>query len=460
MEVSDFFVYKIKDFPRHGRLKKWDGTIRLFNRKGNKLYIGLITYLAKFCKDRNYKVICEDEELYKTDKVSTGEVLEFLKSLNIPEEINERDYQVDSIAYLLTKKRAALLSPTSSGKTFMAYVVQKYINEKTLLIVPTLSLLYQMRDDFVKYGSTEDVHIIKSGEEKNSNARIIISTWQSIHELDEEWFNQFDVIFADECHQYKAKCLKSIMEKSTNVAYRFGVTGTIDDEDTDVNRLLVEGLFGKVKRFITTRELIDQGHACEIKINVVTFNHSLSDCMEAKNKDWQQEIEFISGHEKRNEFIVNLATKLDNNVMILYQRIEKHGDILYAMLQKKTNKPIFYINGKTPAEDREQVRKIAETHNNAIILASYGTFSTGVSINNLHHLIFASPFKGLVRNLQSIGRMLRLHDSKDFATLWDLADDFRPTPDSKTNTTLEWLGKRIVRYIKEKFPYNQKRIKL
>ena len=141
------------------------------------------------------------------------------------------------------------------------------------------------------------------------------------------------------------------------------------------------------------------------------------------------------------------------NTLVLFNRVEDHGMPLYQLINTSTrNKKVFFIYGGVNVEDREEVRAIAEKENNAIIVASYGTFSTGINIKNLHNIVFASPSKSRIRNLQSIGRVLRKGDNKTKATLYDLADDI--SYKSRKNYTLNHMIERVKIYSEENFNYD------
>ena len=138
---------------------------------------------------------------------------------------------------------------------------------------------------------------------------------------------------------------------------------------------------------------------------------------------------------------------------MLFQRVESHGSILYEEINKSAgeNRKVFFVHGGVDAEERELVREITERENNAIIVASYGTFSTGINIKKLHNVIFASPSKSRIRNLQSIGRVLRKGKDKVKATLYDISDDC--STKNKRNYTLNHFIERIRQYNEEKFNY-------
>jgi hypothetical protein len=344
-----------------------------------------------------------------------------------------------------------MLSPTASGKSFIIYLITRYYAKRTLIIVPTTSLVSQLASDFADYGFKSDkyVHRIYAGQDKQTDKPITISTWQSIYKLPKEYFEQFDVVIGDEAHLFKAKSLTSIMSKLCSCPYRFGFTGTLDG--TQTHKLVLEGLFGAVRKVISTADLIDQKHLSQFKIKAIVLSYPDEVRKLISKMDYQAEIDYLVRLEQRNKFIRNLALSLEGNTLLLFQFVDKHGKLLYDNLKKETSLPVYYVSGKVEGEEREEIRKIVETESKSIIVASYGTFSTGVNIRNLHNIIFSSPSKSKIRNLQSIGRVLRKSESKDSATLYDIADDMNWK--NKKNYTLLHFMERIRIYNEEKFEY-------
>jgi superfamily II DNA or RNA helicase len=362
-----------------------------------------------------------------------------------------RDYQVQGVFDALKYKRKLLLSPTASGKSLMIYSIVRYFVEQDkniLLIVPTTSLVEQMYKDFEDYGWNSDdyCHRIYGGSERVSNKPVVISTWQSIYKLEKPFFDRFDVVIGDEAHQFKSKSLVSIMSKLHDAKYRFGFTGTLDG--TQTHKLVLEGLFGSTYKLIKTDELIKKGYLSKLDIKVLLLKHEPQ-----KFEVYEDEVQYLISHNKRNKFIKNLTLDLKGNTLVLFNRVATHGEPLYEVINKdkSDNRKVFFIHGGVDTEERELVRKIAEDESNAIIVASYGTFSTGINIKNLHNIIFASPSKSRIRNLQSIGRVLRKSKEKVSATLYDIADD--TTYNSKRNYTLNHLVERIKIYNEENFNY-------
>jgi len=306
-----------------------------------------------------------------------------------------------------------------------------------------------MYKDFADYGW--DVgsfcHKIYAGKERETDSQVIITTWQSIYKLPRKYFERFSVVIGDEAHQFKSKSLISIMTKLADAKYRYGFTGTLDG--TQTHKWVLEGLFGPSYKIIKTDELMKKGHVATLDINVLLLKHPPT-----KFETFEDEIQYIINHERRNKFIRNLALDIKGNTLILFARVEGHGQPLFDLINSNAleQRHVFFVHGGVDTEDREKVRSITETQNNAIIIASYGTFSTGINIKNLHNVIFASPSKSRIRNLQSIGRILRKGNNKTKATLYDIADDI--SFKSRKNYTLNHLIERIKIYNEEKFNYD------
>jgi superfamily II DNA or RNA helicase len=460
-ELSDYFTFYVPghQFTPAFKSRVWDGKIRLADLRSFTIYHGLVPYIEIFCKERDYTLEI-DSDVSVTQNFSLVEAKEFVDTLKTPHEI--RDYQLKSFVQAIRNKRMLLLSPTASGKSFILYCIIRYLqieNKRGLLIVPTTSLVEQMYKDFEDYGydSEQYCHRQYSGKEKHTNKFLTITTWQSIYKNPGEYFEQFDFVLGDEAHQFKAKSLTTILSGCINAKYRIGTTGTLDG--TQTHKLVLEGLFGPVYKATTTADLIDKGQLASFKIKCLILKHPESVCKMARSWDYNQELEYIVMNTARNNFIRNLALSLNGNTLILFQFVEKHGKSLYANIKEHAkNRHVFFVFGGTDVEIRESVRAITEKERDAIIVASYGTFSTGVNIRNLHNIIFASPSKSRIRNLQSIGRGLRIGDNKDEAVLFDISDDFRIG--KYTNYTLKHFVDRVRIYDDEKFKYKFYNIEL
>ena len=454
-ELADYFSFELpeaKFLKRQPRYKYWDGMIHLYSPGTGELYGGLLSHLKEWCRERQYAIQYEDNDWYgevevENDFVSPPAVADYMKNIC---KYKPRDYQYMTVYKALKNNRGLFLSPTGSGKSLMIYSIVRYYvasGKKILLIVPTTSLVEQMIKDFKDYGwaAEEFCHTIYSGKDKNTDKPVVISTWQSIYKFPKRYFDDIDCVIGDEAHLFKAKSLTGILTKLHNAKYRFGFTGTLDGSKT--HKWVLEGLFGACEQVTKTDSLIKKGYLSNLRIKVLMCKHDYK-----YFADFHEEMEYIVTHERRNNLIKNLVNDIDGNTLVLFNYVEKHGEPLYELINNHISdeRKVFFVHGATDTEDREQVRAITERESNAVIIASYGTFSTGINIKRLHNIVFASPSKSRVRNLQSIGRVLRKGDGKDIATLYDIADDISGRRD---NYTLKHLYERLAIYQEENFKY-------
>ena len=463
-ELKDFFSFFVPGhkFMPAFRRRIWDGKIKLFNSITGELPVGLYPYLRSFCEKRNYSMEHVSSSYGSPDEenpINLKLLMEFIESLNLPHKI--RDYQFDAFVEGIKRMRAILVSPTGSGKSLIIYCLMRWYidnySDKVLIIVPTTSLVEQMNSDFKSYGYDES-HLVYSGKDKNTHKRIMISTWQSIHRLNIDWFDQFGLVFGDECHGFKAKSLTSIMHKARQAKYRFGTTGTLDGSQT--HELVLQGLFGKIFKVTTTRKLQDSDTLAQLNISMIMLNHSNKIKNDFSKKTYHEEIDYLINNTNRNSFISKLASDQKGNTLVLFQFVEKHGKVLYDLINNRIDekRKLFFVSGEVDTTDREAIRGIVEKQDNAIIVASLGTFSTGINIRNLHNIIFASPSKSQIRVLQSIGRGLRKSDNNVNTKLFDIADDIRSK--DKTNYSYIHALERIKIYKKEKFNFKIHKVDL
>lgn len=466
-ELNQYFTFYVPNYQHTPAYKKkiWDGKIKLFNLFNRTIYVGLLDYIKKFAEDRKYSYEIDSENLLTTStNVSKEDFSDFIKSLKL--KIKPHVHQLRACFHAMNKRRSLLLSPTGSGKSLIIYMLTRYQlskishKEKILIVVPTVGLVNQLYNDFIDYSAKSwnvesNVHRIFSGEEKSNDKQVVISTWQSLYKMPKTFFEQFSCVFGDECHLFKAKSLTSLMTKMTNAHFRIGTTGTLDGSQT--HKLVIEGLFGKVYNVTSTKKLIDKNLLSDIEIKCLMLAYDNESVQSMKRQAYQDEIKFLIGNEKRNQFIKNLSLTLKGNTLVLFNFVELHGKVLYDMMQQ-SDKKIFFIYGGTDADQREKIRHILNQEENAILIASYGTCSTGINIPRINNVVFASPSKSVVRVLQSIGRGLRKAKGKEKTFVYDISDDL--SYKSYKNHTMKHLDERIKIYNNEKFPYELKRIRL
>lgn len=473
-ELCDFFTFPVPghQFMPSFKAKVWDGRARLFDIYRKTLPVGLLEYAKKFAVDNGYEYRVSFEEVHSDSKVSLEEIRSFVEMLNMHsrgKKIELRDYQIDAIYKAITKERMLALSPTSSGKSAIIYVFVRWhleFGRRIVLMVPTTSLVSQMFSDFEDYASEDDwnvdefCHQLYSGKDKETDKPVLITTWQSIHSMTKnkkalDFYKEWDVYIGDEAHRFASNSLQQISSKLLRARYRLGTTGTI--QDAKVSKLSLEGSFGPVYRVITTKELMDAKQIVNLSIKCLLLEYDEETRKLLKGADYQKEMDYIVSLEKRNKFIVKLAKASKGNTLILFQYVEKQGKPLFELAKELCDgRPLFYISGEVDTDERERIRKVLDTHDDAIVICSYGTTSTGINIPSIENIIFASPTKSKIRNLQSIGRGLRLKEGKDACKLYDIADNF--SMKSKLNHTMKHLKERIETYQTEQFTFDIKTV--
>jgi len=480
-EIDEYFAFRAKGFQfvpafKH---KKWDGYTRLFNKFSKTLYKGLLPHLKIFAEQNNYSFETTFDENIEV-KYSKEKITEFCRSLEPLDENGDLlvhdEPQLNAIYDAINFKNKLVLSPTASGKSLIIYSILRWFQQfdkKQIIIVPTIALVHQMYSDFAEYSASSDwdaesnLHKIFSGQEKDTDKPIVITTWQSVFKLSENYFKPYDVVLCDEVHSAQAKSIRGIMERLTNADVRVGLTGTLGSSKT--HHLILEGLFGKATKYQTSAKMMEIGRAAKLKINTIEVEYSDEDKdklniryvdSEGKKRSrkmtYAEEVKFVETHEKRNNIIKNIVIaniNKDKNVLVLCNHLS-HGQVLNDMIKEFREKDIFFLSQKTSSEEKERIRKYVNENKGCVIIATYKLYSTGINIKNLHALVFAAFSKSEIRILQSIGRVLRKTSIKLTATLYDLTDDFRPTGKKKwTNYSLKHYLERLKIYNKEKFEY-------
>lgn len=449
-EKFSFFADGYKFAPSYIN-KYWDGKIRLL-KETNLMPLGLYEDVEKFCASQNHP--------YKRDpsivryNLPVEKFENFVTNLNIHtggESIDPYEYQITAAHWALEMQRGILLSPTSSGKSLIQYMIIRLLEKMVdgmsmIVIVPTVGLVAQMIGDFCDYSSEIDwngekmIHGIKGGVSKETDKHIIVSTYQSLAKVDKSFFEQFDICMVDEVHTATAKSITRVVEACVNATYKIGLTGTLDE--AKANEMTLKGLFGPVFEVITTRQLMDMNRVANLDIKMAMIVHPEEDRKllrsaprgekdektgkkKRRKATYQEEMAHIVASPKRNKFIMRLASKLEGNTIIMINEIE-HGENLVKWLKEGLpHKNIYLYTGAVNANDREEIRQAMEKQDGAIIVGSLGTISTGISIKRLHNLVFAHPSKSKIKVLQSVGRLLRKSKFGNNVTMYDLVDDFR-----------------------------------
>lgn len=479
-ELKEFFSCYASDYKYHPKYKSkmWNGKVSFYNHHDGLLPIGLLPYLKLFLKKYQYSikfsfVLNDLRNDISLDQIHTllNSIFNGVESKGTP--IYPRDYQVDAIFAGMAKKMGIIEAATGAGKSIIIYSLIRFImadvGGNVLLVVPTINLVTQMYSDFYEYGwgdIQEYVHMLYGKSKKiNINSKVLISTWQSIYKKGQSFFEQFDAVIVDECHSVKSSSLQLILKKCINAEYRIGLTGTLPSELIDQYNIF--GFLGRPIYTLKSHTLIERGFLSKIKIVNMYIRYSNTQIKENIRRKYAEEMSFIIDNEDRNKVITHILNNPHvhdgQNVLILAQRISHIDDICEYLSLHHKDKKILKINGKTLPEERERIRKLIETEDNVLLVATYGTLSTGVNIPKLHHVIFSSSYKSKIKVLQSIGRGLRKHSSKSVVIIWDLVDDMRWKKRDGTygyNYVFKHFIERLKYYKDQKFEYITKSVNL
>lgn len=476
-ELYDYFKMPDPNFTPNS-YSRYDGMIRFYQKSSGLIDVGLLFDVFEFSKKNKYTVEVHDN-LKHISSITKEEVQEFIDGLSLTyrNEAREyvpastRDYQFDSVYHAIRDGRCTLKAATSAGKSLILYIVARYYrmrrealqsNLKTLIVVPSVHLVNQLFDNFVEYSqangfnSQKDIHLIFADADKETHKPIVISTWQGIQNMPKDFFHQFGDVIVDEVHTSKADKLSFILNNCIYCDQRLGLTGTLGNNPTDIMR--VKSHFGRIHHIISARELIEQGYAADIEVEMIELVYSPEE-RKLLTGDYSDEIEFLISHQARNRFILTLAKNLKGNTAIMFARIDAHMMVIYEELIKYKDN-VYVINGEVPAKTRSAIQAAIERGDDITLLASYGTMQQGVSINKLHNLVLAHPSKSEIRVLQTLGRLMRTHSTKkDKASkIWDLVDNLKKP--NYWNHSLRHSLDRFRFYTQERHPVKRKSVKL
>ena len=393
------------------------------------------------------------------------EIIKYLKTLNIPHQIEMnaalqdvftqvrfqiptgypsireltsefqlRDYQKEAVNSALNNGHGVIELATGGGKTFiianLVYMAGQLVtkDKKILIIVPDIGLVEQTYKDFVSYNfPVEQVTKWSGNNEINLDARVIIANMGILQseKSDLSWFDNIGLLVVDECHKLRKGNKINKLIDAIPTHRRFGFTGTLPEDDSD--KWNIFNMIGNVIYKKTTTDLREaaggeyianaRALAVYLEYDRVPDYTSVS-----ANQKYLFELDFIHNSEFRGKVIKNIVSKLNNNCLILVDHIA-HGDILYSQLTSIENKQVYFIQGSVEVEERKKIQDLMEKDNNIICIAISKIFSTGISIKNIHYIMFAAGGKSKIKVLQSIGRGLRTHKNKDVLVLIDIVDD-------------------------------------
>lgn len=444
------------------KMHVWDGKVRCYNPMSQILPIGLLNNLLVWCDQHNIQYSLQGFKDGLTDTIDKEDLEKQMNSY-ITAGFQARDYQVNAVHAALTNRRGVLLSCTGSGKSLMIYTFLRYLLDnkdvhRAILIVPSVSLVEQMYSDFQDYGwdDLEDhVEMLYSGKKPTFKKEILISTWQSLEKEDQEFFEVYDACVVDECHQAKCSVVTRLLKLMHNAEYKIGTSGTLPTEISE--QLQINSVIGNVLFELKSCELIARGYLTKLNIAAIFLKYPEAFIAENKERTYPEEVKMVEEYPNRNKvlnFIIDHTSPM-NNMLILVNHRNHLRDVETYLHENYPDKKVSIITGDVKAKVREEIRTGIEDEDGTILLATYQTMSTGVNIPKLHAIMLFSNSKSRIKVLQSIGRGLRKHNSKNKVIIYDIVDDLsykKRTGRIAKNYCMQHFDERSNYYIEQEFP--------
>jgi len=487
LEIS--LTRKIHNYFFHPLVKKkhWDGAICFVDKRGPiwKIPVGLWSEVFEI--GEKYKI---DVEILGLDRIisndlSLEEFTEWANSFFADKELQPRDYQIEAAWRIVKFRFSSLEIATSSGKTLIAFIVLAYLKNvrginKFLMIVPNTTLIIQGAEDFEGYGLKEldncDIQLIHGGNKNKISGGLMIGTYQSLVKQEESFFDGVEAIFVDESHQSHSKSIKEVISKCKDSIYRFGLSGTLTNRAT-AEHLTIQQYLGPLVMEISPKFLFDNKYATPVSIKIVKMNwldedikeklYKLRSSRNSKDNDkldgneiFNIERKLVVASDKRLKYIVDFISKTSKNSLVLFQSVgEGYGKRIYEDLREiQADKEVFYVDGDTDPERRDYYKTKMEEGTNKVLVASFGTLSTGVSVKNIHNIFLVESYKSEVLIKQSLGRGMRLYEGKEKVNIIDFVDDF--SFEGSANYLMKHSLERIEIYKREKFDYKMYNVNL
>lgn len=486
LEIS--LTKKIHNWYFHPLVKKkiWDGAICFVEKRGSfwKVPIGLWREVMEIGEEFGIKIDINGLENIIDPNFTLDDftqwVNEFFEGgIGGDENMKPRDYQIDSAWRIIKYRYSVSEVATSSGKTLIAFIILAYLKSKGLIrkfmmVVPNTNLVFQGTDDFEDYGLNKlgvKIQQIGGGNKIREKCDVIIGTYQSLVKQEEEFFEDVDIVFVDECHQSNANSIKKILSKCMHSKWRFGLTGTLTKRGS-ADYLTIQQYLGPLVMEIPPSFLFENNYATPVSIKIVIldwlepeFKEKLSELKINDNNlegndIYNIERKLVIESRRRLNYIVDFIGKTSKNSLVLFQSVkDEYGKQIWNLLREKnSDKEVFYVDGETDENLREEYKSRMETGSNKILVATYGTFSTGISINNLHNIFLVESYKSEILIKQSLGRGMRKMEGKEKVNVIDFVDDF--STGRYQNYLMKHSETRISIYQKENFEYKIFRVKL
>ena len=468
------------EIPPTCKKKIWDGYISFID-KYHRIPIGLWNELSTVCKNFDIKLKIEGIQKVIDYEFDENDFRSWVDTFfSDHPKIKPRDYQVDACIPILKYRRSISEIATSAGKTLIIFMIFGYLYDrkkagKFLMVVPNTNLIIQTNEDWEEYNNGKLKYILQmmhGGTDKSKkDSDVIIGTYQTLVKREAEWFSDIRTICVDEAHHTQASSIKKIISNCSYTKYAFGLSGTML-QNGSTEAITVQAYLGPLVNNISASFLQANNYATKIFIKSVKLDYLDHDAREKLEelRSRKSEIEgsklleiekrLVVENRPRFLFVCNFISKTTKNSLVLFQNIKDgYGRRIHDHLRECTqDKTIFYVDGSTPINLRDDYINRMEEGEDKILVASYGTFSTGISINNIHNVFFVESYKSEKIVRQSIGRGMRLMEGKERVNIIDFVDDFSLSKGNK-NYLLKHGEERIKIYKQQGFPYKEYLVK-
>ncbi len=474
---------KIHNWYFHPLVKKklWSGDICFVEKKGPfwKIPVGLWAEVLEIGKEYKYEFHIEGLEKLILSDLKLEDFQSWVDEFFDDADKKPRDYQVEAAWKIIKFKYSVSEIATSSGKTLISFMIFAFLKSKGhirkfLMIVPSTNLVIQGTEDFEDYGIDKlevKIQQIGGGNKIREGCDVVIGTFQSLVKKDKEYFKEFDAVFIDEAHHTNSTSIKKIMSSCMHTGWRFGLTGTLTKRGS-ADHLTIQQYLGPVLVEISPDFLFRNNYATPVSIKVVIldwlspdYKEKLADLksnsVDLEGNDlYNLERKLVISNKSRLNYIVEFINKTSKNSLVLFQSVkDEYGkNIWNGIRETNSSKEAFYVDGDTNEQLREEYKSRMETGENKVLIATYGTFSTGISINNLHNIFLVESYKSEVLIKQSLGRGMRKMEGKERVNIIDFVDDFSTT--GYKNYLMKHSEARISIYKNENFEYKIFRVTL
>jgi len=487
-QIDISLTQKIHNFYFHPLVKKkiWDGSICFIEKKGGlwKVPIGLWREVLEIGEKYQIEITIKGLEDIIINSITLEDFTEWVNNFfkdGVGGDPNKkpRDYQIETAWKIIRYRYSVSEVATSSGKTLISFMIFAYLKSKGLIrkflmIVPNTNLVFQGSDDFIDYGLEKlDVRIqqIGGGSKIREGCDLIIGTFQSLVKQDSDFYDGVDAVFVDEAHHTNSMSIKKIVAHCMQSKWRFGLTGTLTKKGT-ADYLTIQQFLGPLVVEIPPSYLFDNNYATPVSIRVIImdwlepeYKHKLAELKTNSNNIEGNEIynierKLVVESKKRLNYVVDFIRRGSKNSLVLFQSVkDEYGKQIWNLIREKSSdKEVFYVDGDTSENLREEYKARMSSGENKVLVATYGTFSTGISINNIHNIFLVESYKSEILIKQSLGRGMRKMDGKDKVNVIDFVDDF--STGKYQNYLLKHSKERIEIYKKEFFEYKIYNVKL